>query len=163
MGQERAQEWVDRYADLLLRIGYTWFSNLPDAQDLCQTVLLKLLETDPHLPDPEQEKAWVIRIAVNQCKNLRRSAWRRKTVALEEGLALTTAPPEEDRVLPLVQALPPKYRRVIYLRYYEEYRVEEIAQLLHMKPALVSTHLSRARAKLKTMWEEEEHEAGVSE
>lgn len=163
MEQERAQGWVDRYADLLLRIGYTWFSNLPDAQDLCQTVLLKLLETDPQLPDPEQEKAWVIRVAVNRCKNLRRSAWRRKTVALEEGLALMAAPPEEDRVLPLVQALPLKYRRVVYLRYYEGYRVEEIARLLDMKPALVSTHLSRARARLKTMWEEEEHETGIPE
>lgn len=155
MDMEQAERLVERYADMLLRIGYTWFSNLPDAQDVCQTVLLKLLEAPRSFPDPEQEKAWVIRVCVNVCKNMKRSAWRRKTVALEEGAALTTAPPAwEDSILPLVQALPLKYRQVIYLRYYEEYRVEEIARILGVKPALVSTHLARGRARLKNMMEE---------
>lgn len=157
MDEERAEDLVERYGDMLLRIGYTWFSNLDDAQDICQTVLVKLLEAPRAFPDGGQERAWVIRLAINVCKNLKKSAWLRRTVALDEGLHLSVpAPgPEEDGVLPLVQRLPLKYRRVIYLRYYEGYGVGEIADLLGQKPALVSTHLARARAKLKLMLEED--------
>ena len=120
-------------------------------------VLLKLLEHPRVFPDEGQERAWVIRMAVNVCKNLKKSAWFRRTVGLEEGLHLTVqVPPEEEsEVLPLVQQLPLKYRRVLYLRYYEGYQVGEIAALLGVRPALVSTHLTRARAKLKIMLEDE--------
>ncbi len=157
MDETQAEYLVDRYADMLVRIGYTWFSNRDDAQDLCQTVLLKLLEHPRVFPDEGQERAWVIRMAVNVCKNLKKSAWFRRTVGLEEGLHLTVqVPPEEEsEVLPLVQQLPLKYRRVLYLRYYEGYQVGEIAALLGVRPALVSTHLTRARAKLKIMLEDE--------
>lgn len=165
MDDKRAEELVDRYADLLLRMGYTWFGNLPDAQDLCQTVFLKLLEDGRTFPDSGQERAWVIRVAVNSCKNQRRSILRRRTVPLEEGLTVAAEAPDldGDSVLSLVQSLPQKYRQVVYLRYYEEYRVEEIAQLLGVKPALVSTWLSRARAKLKHMMEGEQYENSLQE
>ena len=110
-------------------------------------VLLKLLEHPRVFPDEGQERAWVIRMAVNVCKNLKKSAWFRRTVGLEEGLHLTVqVPPEEEsEVLPLVQRLPLKYRRVLYLRYYEGYQVGEIAALLGVRPALVSTHKSEAK------------------
>lgn len=157
MDTERAEDLAMRYGDTLLRIGYTWFSNVADAQDLCQTVLLKLLEDPRTFPDKGQERAWVIRLAVNVCKNIKRSAWHRRTVALDEGLAVQAPEPEEDGILPLVQRLPLKYRRVIYLRYYEGYEVREIAQILSIKPALASTHLARARAKLKAMLEESDN------
>ena len=165
MDEQRAEELVERYADLLVRIGYTWFSNLDDAQDVCQTVLIKLLEDGRVFPDRTQERAWVIRVAVNVCKNLRRSAWYRRTVGLDESLLLAVEAPEleEDGILPLVQKLPLKYRRVIFLRYYEEYEVGEIARLLRMKPALVSTHLARAKAKLKLMLEGSGNEGRVSQ
>lgn len=165
MDEERAEYLVDRYADMLVRIGYTWFSNREDAQDLCQTVLLKLLEEHRSFPDGGQERAWVIRVAVNLCKNWKKSAWFRRTVGLEEGLHLAVqAPePEEDSVLPLVQRLPLKYRRVLYLRYYEGWQVGEIAALLGVRPALVSTHLARARDKLRRMLEDEGYGRTVSE
>ena len=95
---------------------------------------------------------------------IRKSAWFRRTVGLEEGLALTAqAPPEEEMVLPLVRRLPLKYRQVLYLRYYEGWQVGEIAALLGIRPALVSTRLTRARAKLRNMLEEEGYGRTVSE
>lgn len=162
MEEKRAEELVERYADLLLRIGYAWFSNLYDAQDVCQTVLLKCLEHGCEFSDLGQERAWVIRVTVNACKNMKRSAWRRRTVPLEEMENLLEAPPESaDGILSQVGRLPLKYRQVIYLRYYEDYSVKEIAELLGVKSALVSTWLARARARLKTMLEEEEYETGI--
>lgn len=155
MNEERAEYLVERYGDALLRVGYTWLGNLADAQDVCQITLMKALEDGRTFPDPGRERAWLLRVAINVCKNLKKSAWYRRTVGLDEGLELSVQipEPEEDGVLPLVQRLPPRYRQVIYLRYYEEYEVGEIARLLGVKPALVSTRLARARAKLKRMWE----------
>ena len=88
---------------------------------------------------------------LGDCKNWKKSAWFRRRAPLEEGLHLSAEMPEpgESPLLEQVNALPPKYRQVLYLRYYEGYQVKEIAELLGQSPALVSTHLARARAKLR--------------
>lgn len=151
MDKERAEYLVERYADTILRIGYTWLGDLDDAKDICQTVLIRLLEDGRTLPDQRQERAWVVRVTINQCKNWKKSAWFRRRVPLEQAAELRVEAPEEgeDSLLAQVDKLPLKYRRVIYLRYYEGYEVKEIAALLGQTPALVSTHLARAKAKLK--------------
>ena len=153
MDSERTEYLVERYADLLVRIGRTWLGDWDDAQDVCQTVLIKLLEDPREFLDQGQERAWVVRLAGNQCKNWKKSAWVRRRAPLEEGLSLSAeAPePEDGSLLERVQALPPKYREVIFLRYYEEYQVGEIAQLLGIPAPLVSTRLKRAKDKLRTM------------
>ena len=88
MDEERAKYLADQCADMLVRIGYTWFSNREDAQDLCRTVLLKLLENPRSFPDGGRERAWVIRVAVNLRKNWKKSAWFRRTAGPEEGRRL---------------------------------------------------------------------------
>lgn len=151
MDEKRAQYLVERYADAILRIGYTWLGDLDDAKDICQNVLIKLLRDVRSFPDSGQERAWVVRVTINECKNWKKSAWIRHRAGLEEALALSVEPPEpeESSLLEQVNRLPPKYRQVLYLRYYEEYEVHEIAALLGQPPALVSTHLARAKAKLR--------------
>ena len=153
MDEERAEYLVSRYADLLVRIGYTWLGDMDDAQDICQTLLLRLLEDMRTFPDSGQERAWVIRLAVNACKNWKKTAWFRHRAPLEDGLQRTVQMPdlEEGSLLEQVQRLPPMYRQAIFLRYYEGYEVKEIARLLGRSPALVSTHLKRGKEKLKTM------------
>ena len=151
MDEKRAEYLVERYSDAILRIGYTWLQDPDDAKDICQTVLIKLLEDGRTFPDPGQERAWVVRLTVNQCKNWKKSAWFRRRARLEEaeGLCIQLPEPEEGSVLEQVNRLPDKYRQVLYLRYYEEYEVREIAALLGRSPALVSTHLARGKAMLK--------------
>lgn len=153
MDGKRAEYLVERYADLLVRIGCTWLGDRDDAQDICQAVLIKLLERPRTFPDFGQERAWVIRLAVNECKNWRKSAWFRRRAPLEEGIDRAAELPEpgEGSLLEQVQALPPKYREVIFLRYYEGYAVKEIAGLLGIPAPLVSTRLKRAKEKLKDM------------
>lgn len=144
---------VGRWADTVLRVGYTWTGNLQDAQDVSQTVLLKLLTSPRRFDGEEQERAWVLRVAVNCCKDLKKSAWSRRRVSLESAGELTAELPEleDSPVLRAVQALPEKYREAVYLRYYEEYGVEEIADLMGCRASQVSTYLYRGKQRLKTM------------
>ena len=151
MDEQRATELVDQYADTILRIGYTWLGDMDDAKDICQEVLISLLEETRIFPDSGQERAWVVRVTINRCKNWKKSAWLRHRAPLEEGLYLSVEDPEPegDSLLHHLKQLPDKYRQVLYLRYYEQYEVKEIAALLGHSPALVSTHLARAKARLK--------------
>lgn len=149
----QAEEAVSRWADTILRVGYTWTGNIHDAQDICQSVLLKLLTSPRRFSEERLERAWVLRVTVNCCKDLKKSAWNRKRVPLDSAAASAVYLPEvgESPVLQAVQSLPEKYRQAVYLRYYEEYTVEEIAALMGCTPRQVSTYLYRGKAKLKTI------------
>ena len=151
--RQEAEALVERWADTVLRVAYTWTGNPQDAQDVCQTVLLKLLTCPERHSDPDRQRFWALRVTVNCCKDLKKSAWARRRVSLEAAAdtAVTMPEPGESPVLEAVLALPEKYRQVIYLRYYEEYGVNEIAALLGCRPAQVSTWLYRGKAKLRTM------------
>lgn len=153
MDNARAEYLVETYADILLRIGFTWLRDMDDAKDICQMALIRLLEDGHTFESPAQERAWVIRVAINLCKDWKKSAWFRHRAALNDAVQLTAEAPEaaDDSLLQAVNRLPLKYRQVIYLRYYEEYTVSKIAAMLDQTPALVSTHLARARKKLKMM------------
>lgn len=160
MDNKLAEYLVHQYSDTILRIGYTWLNDLDDAKDICQITLINLLKDGRRFTTPSEERAWVLRVAINACKNWKKSAWSRHRAHLSEALSLQTEQPgpQEEVLLPLVQKLPDKYRQVIYMRYYAGYKVREIASLLDMSPALVSTHLARAREKLKTMLEGEDYD-----
>ena len=96
--EERAEYLVGRYADLLLRIGKTWLGDMDDAKDICQTALIKLLEHPGEFPDEGQERAWVVRVAVNECKNWRKTAWFRHRVQM--GAHQRRGPPQQGGDLP---------------------------------------------------------------
>ncbi len=134
-------------------MAYTWTGSPQDAQDVCQTVLLKLLTSPRRFPDPEGQRAWVLRVSVNCCKDLKKSAWARRRVSLDVAAEAAVTMPEmgESPVLEAVLTLPEKYRQAVYLRYYEEYGIDEIAALMGCRTAQVSTYLYRAKAKLRTM------------
>ena len=155
MDDQRAEYLVEQYSDMILRLGFNWLGDMDDAMDICQEVLLKLLTDQRTFPDQGQERAWVIRLAINQCKNWKKSAWFRHRAPLEDGLHLAAEvpDPDDDSLLEQIRRLPAKYRQVIYLRYYEGYEVQEIAQLLGRSPGLISTHLARARIKLREQLE----------
>ena len=144
---------MERWSDTVLRIAWTWTNIGQDAQDICQTVLLKLLTSPRRFEEERLERAWVVRVTVNCCKDWKKSAWVRRRLPLEAAAHAAVHLPEmgESPVLAAVQALPEKYRQAIYLRYYEEYELEEIAALMGCRTAQVSTYLCRGRKKLRTM------------
>ena len=150
-----AQRLVDTYSDLILRLSYTYLGSTADAQDICQTVFLKLLQATRGFDSQEHERAWIIRTAVNLCKDHLKSRWRRTTVTLDAAENVPAPQPEEGSLLAALDLLPPKYRTVIYLYYYEGYSAREIAVLLGENPATVFTRLDRGRQKLRTYLEQE--------
>lgn len=151
--REQVEYLVRTYSDLIARISYTWFSNTSDVQDISQTVYLKLLTSRTQFDTVDQERAWIIRMTLNACKDLKKSFWRRRVSGFDENPEIAVAMPELEYnpVLAAVQALPLKYRNAIYLHYYEGYQVQEIAAMTGEKPATVSAHLSRGRKKLRSM------------
>lgn len=153
--RREAERLVNTYSDLILRLSYTYLKNTQDAQDLCQDVFLKFVEKPRSFDSPDHEKAWIIRAAVNACKDVLKSKWRRSTVSMEAAAAVPAPEPEDGSLLAAVNLLPPKYRAVIFLYYYEGYAAREISALLGIPAATVNTQLARGREKLKHLLESE--------
>ena len=149
-GEQEVNRAIEAYGNLIRRICLIHLKNPADTEDIFQTVFLKYLLSSTPFQSQEHEKAWFIRVTVNACRDLLKSAFRRRTVSLE---SLTDQPAvltEDNReVLDAVLSLPEKYRDVIYLYYYEEYTAPEIGALLRKKPNTVYTLLSRAKKILK--------------
>lgn len=145
---QQAGRFVEAYADAIFRLCLTYSLTREDAQDICQDIFLTLLEDDRQFEDGEHEKAFVLRCAVNACKDLLKSAGRRRTVSLDQA-ELLPAPEREDSGLPeAIRALPRHYGAALYLFYYEGYSLDEIARLCGCTPAAARKRLSRARKLL---------------
>ncbi len=153
---------VTTYANLILRLSYAYLRSTHDAEDICQTVFLKMLERREPFCSAEHERAWVIRATINLCKNLLSSAARRTSVGLEAaGETADEQTPdieeayvhsEESRaVLEAVAALPQNYRVAVFLHYYEGCSIGQIARFTDQSEAAVAAHLSRGRSKLRGM------------
>ena len=153
---------MDRWADTVLRVAYTWTGSVHDAQDICQTVFLKLLERAPDFVSSDHEKAWIICTTANTCKDLLKSPWRQRSQSLDVGLEVPAPQAGDGSVLEAVNQLPPHYRAVIYLFYYEGYQAAEIGQILGIPTATVHTRLARGRTKLKELLGGNDDEACVS-
>ena len=146
---QQAERLAQDYADAILRLSYTYLKNTQDAQDVCQTVFVKLLTEPRDFQSPAHERAYILRMAANACKDLLKSPWRQRIRPLEDGLQVPAPEAEEGSVLSAVNTLPPHYRAVIYLHYYEGYTCEEIGSILGQRPGTVRSHLSRAREALR--------------
>lgn len=158
---QQAEHLAEAYADAILRLSYTYLKNTYDAQDICQTVFVKLLAEPKEFDSPEHEKAYVLRMAANACKDLLKSPWRRRTCALEACEQVPAPETGEGSVTAAVNSLPPRYRAVIYLYYYEGYHAAEIGSILGIPTATVHTRLVRGRKKLESMLGGTEYEQSV--
>ena len=155
MEEFQARRLVDTYADRILRISYQYLKHTHDAEDICQTVFLKYLTSAPKFDSIEHEKAWIIRTTINACKDILKSAHRRRTVPLEDASYLAAPTVADQGLLEAMQQLPEQYRICLYLHYYEGYSAREIGSLLGKGEANVTMTLSRARKKLRTLLEAE--------
>lgn len=146
-----AAAFVQRYSGMILRLCFTYSLGRADAQDICQNVFLKLLQSDRRFDSEGETRAFIIRITINECKDVLKSGWRRRSVPLDELIEreVPFLPEENTGVLAAVQRLPVKYREAVYLYYYEGYNAEEIAAMVGAKPAAVRQRLARAREKLR--------------
>ena len=150
MNTNRAEYLAQTYADTILRLSYTYLKNTHDAQDICQTVFVRLLTHPQKFESPAHEKAYIPRMTANACKDMLKSPWRRKNCGLEVCADVPAPEAEDGSVLAAVNDLPARYRSVIYLYYYEGYPAAKIGKILGIPTATVHTRLARGRARLKT-------------
>lgn len=155
MDGREVKRLVDQYADMILRISYSYLKQTCDAEDICQTVFLKLLTNELTFASQAHEKAWIIRATINACKDHVKSAFFRRSVSLEAAAGVAAPQAPDAGILEALKSLPEKYRVPIYLYYYEEYTAREIAQILGKSEGSINQYLSRGRRMLRTTLEKE--------
>lgn len=152
MTEQEFSRLAGLYRTSVYRAAYCYTKNSADAEDITQEAFFKLFTAEIGFETDEKAKAWLIRTAINRCKDLRKSLRYRLTVREDEAAeAVCSDEKAEDSLLPLIMKLKPKSRCVLYMYYYEEYSVKEIAGLLKEKKTTVTTRLMRARRQLKEL------------
>lgn len=144
------------YGDAIFRVALHAVGDRGTAEDVTQTVLLRLYQHEGEFQSADHLRHWLFRVAVNESRKVLRSPWRRRTVPLEDWDG--PAPQREDGGV--LEAVLAKYRLPIYLYYYEELSVKEVAEALREKVSTVQTRLQRAREKLRAALEADERRNG---
>lgn len=147
-----------KFGDTVLRTAFACTGAYSEAEDITQEVFLSLHSKPQDFTDDEHMKAWLLRVTINRCKNYRKSFRVSRTHSLDdvgEAELQINFTPQESELREKIARLPEKYSSVIYLYYYEEYKIKEIAELLGKKENTVSSLLQRARKKLKLELEKE--------
>lgn len=155
--EREAKRLVDTYSDLILRLCYSALGSADDAQDICQDTLIKILQRTQPFDSLEHERAWVIRVALNACRDIGRTHANHPVVGLDslpDFCAPVTHTEQEFAqrdcaILSAVTALPQAQRIAIFLHHYAGMSIREIADAVHATPAATAQHLSRGRASLR--------------
>lgn len=157
---------AERYLTTLYRIAFLQLKNAEDAEDVVQEVFCQYIKSDKVFENEEHEKAWLIKVTLNACKKIWRSAWYRHRASLPEFLETDSScdeHPENEYIrreesaelMKAVWELPDKYREVIHLFYYEDLSVKEIAAVCGRQESTVTSQLTRGRSLLKKRLKEE--------
>ena len=147
---DQAERFVREYANAILRVCAAYSLGRSDAQDICQDIFLTLLQDGRSFESREHERAFILRCAINACKDILKSSRFRRTAPLEEAERMAApAPGEEHEVWQAVAALPARERILVYLFYCEGYSLEEAAQMSGCTYTAARKRLSRARKRLR--------------
>ena len=146
---------VEQYLDMVYRVALNWFRRPADAEDAAQEAMLRLWRTDTDFQSEEHLRRWLVKVTVNECKRIALRPWRSRTASLEDCDGPVFEDREKRELYEAVMDLPGKYRVPLYLYYYEGYAVNEVGDLLGLKPSTVQTRLARGREKLKNELTEE--------
>jgi len=132
-----------------------FLGNKEDAEEAMQESFIKLMYKSPKFIDDQHEKAWLIRITTNICKDMLRNIWRKRVVKVGEIESFYDRP-SDTYIMEEILKLPAKYKAVIYLYYFEDYSIKQISETLGIKDSTVKMRLKRGRDILKIELEGEE-------
>ena len=155
-GMAYFEELYERYATDVLRVCYFYLGDRQKAEDVCQDVFVRLITTSPKLQEG-REKAWLLKVALNRCRDLWRGAWLKRVVLGSPAFELVPAPDEIDslaekqEIMQAINQLPATFKEVILLHYYQGYGISEIAEMMELPEGTISSRLSRGRKKLETI------------
>ncbi len=154
------EEIYEQYATDVLRVCYFYLGEKSRAEDVCQDVFVKLYTVKPQL-QAGREKSWLLKVALNRCKDLWRGAWVKRVVLGHPAFELIPGPDEikdmenKQQLMEAVNRLPADFREVVILHYYQGYGIAEIAQMRDLPEGTISSRLSRARSRLQKLLKEE--------
>lgn len=146
----------ERYATDVLRVCYFYLGDRQKAEDVCQDVFVRLITHTPDLQEG-REKAWLLKVALNRCRDLWRGAWLKRVVLGSPMFELVPAPDEiskladQQEMMNAINQLPVNFKEVILLHYYQGYGINEIAEMMDLPEGTISSRLSRGRKKLESI------------
>ncbi len=146
------EEVVHTYGNMLFRLCLVTLGNESDAQDALQEVFIKYMLKAPEFKNEEHKKAWLLKVAANQCKDILRTGKRHQTVNLDE-IKEHMEESRETGILEALMTLPDKFRLVMFFYYVEEYEVQAIAKMIGKTPSAVKMRLQKGRKLLKEAYE----------
>ena len=148
--EQEVNRAIEQYSNMIRRLCMIYLKNYADTEDIFQTVFLKYVLSSVSFENEEHEKAWFIRVTINACKDLLKSFFRSRTVSLDEIAEQSSEMPTDDReVLEAVLSLPPKYKDVVYLHYYEGYTAPQISRIFGKNVNTIYTLIDRSRQLLR--------------
>ena len=150
------EEIYEKYATDVLRVSYFYLGDRQKAEDVYQDVFVRLITNAPVLQEG-REKAWLLKVALNRCRDLWRGAWVKRVILGSPAFELIPAPDEigkladQQEIMGAIHQLPASFREVILLHYYQGYGITEIAEMMDLPEVTISSRLSRGRKKLESI------------
>lgn len=138
-----------RHVDTVYRVCYSFMKNKPETEDMVQETFLRLISSGKNFESEKHERAWLIVTASNLCRDQLKMWWRKTENIDDHAVGIPGEEPADNPVLDAVLELPPKYKAVVYMYYYEGYTTGEMAKYLSCPHTTVRSRLARARKLLK--------------
>jgi len=148
------EETLEIYGDMLYRLCLVMLGNASDAEDAVQETFLTYIKKTPVFKDPEHEKAWLITVASNKCRDILRLNKRRPMIDIN-CIEAVSDEIHDSGIIEALMLLPEKYKLVLELYYVEEYRIDEIAKMINRTPSAVKMRLQKGRRLLAEKYREE--------
>ncbi len=150
---------IRKYGTMVLRHAYFYLHDRQKSEDACQEVFLRMYKKKPVLPDEQSYRAYILRVTINVCKDMLKSAWNRRVIPLAEGYEIASDQPTPEKqavsdetgeeIITAIMELPAIYKDVVLLYYYDELSTSEVAKVLSVPEVTVRTRLMRARGRLE--------------
>ncbi|MBU9720159.1 MULTISPECIES: RNA polymerase sigma factor [Bacillaceae] len=158
--EDRIIDAYERHIDMVYRICFSMMGNQQDAEDVAQTVFITLMESNPGFMSAEHEKAWLIVTAKNKCVDLHRKWWKKKVVRFDSSRMewFGAETPQYSEVADALKKLSSTHRLLLYLHYYEGYKLAEIAIMLNLNLNTVKTKMRSAKKRLRLEIGDDFHE-----
>ena len=150
-------KYYNLYKDDILRLALSYTKRINDAEDIMQNVFVKLYKNMDNINE-DKVKKWCVKVTVNECRDFFKSFWIKNIFIKDEILSNMCSDEKVVNLKDELFNLPTKYRIVIYLFYYEGYKINEIADILNVNSSTIQSRLTRGKQKLKEFLREEQNE-----
>ena len=154
-------EKYDKYCRLVYRTAYQYLLNTDMTEDVVQEAFVKLFINRKAFNDDEHEKAWLLRVTINLCKNILKSkAYHNLELNVESEICETSFEENSNTKIDIqnqLKNLSAEQRTAIYLYYFERFSIKEISKVMKIKENTVKSHLKRAKQNLRINLEREQN------